>query len=333
MSVGDVHMTYVVGQLELDELYIQRRMPKSDSSRERQLAFHLTGPSRMWGVFGSTQRSYEGSFVHDVHNTEIALAEDLPFKINVRPWYFYHTAKEDVAPSHKTDITRLTYVYTIDIRTERSQSALSDDDFLAQASRAVEDLILLVGFVSRWSIRHFSYILCGCAQILERITPDRDPNSREPDQDETVVDLAQMRDFVSVSFTKLHELRTAENDPSFAIILYLSAQRAPFIETKFMMLFQSLEKLVDVYAERAKLEKNLSDNPFAKLRKQISDTIDAGMAQGPIRERIKTKLPELNRPAFGYKMDSLLGVYSVVKDDLYAPETPFTAAAQAGHAS
>ena len=311
----DNNLQYEVAEISLMSLVIKERYPEIENISERHLTFFLSGPRSLWSIQMTKMPTLIGEIPAKLHNSTIELNETFPFSIEVLPYHFY-----DKDPTTNYDLT--TNVVALHFKTNKSTCELSDDTFLNQAMDIMDDLTILISFVSRRWVRWFRYNLETNKYRKSYIRRISECSSEEPGW--SVVKHWESRKFLQTAFTKLRELRKMQFNPKEPIIYYVSGNEAKYLEDEFAVLFLSLEKLKDLYIAKKHLTNILLTNDFILLEEQLKNQIKQNVLDSKNRDLIYRKMSELNRPPLSYVLDMMFSEYEVEWSDLYPQGCKYT---------
>ncbi|MCJ7508309.1 MAG: hypothetical protein MUO85_06205 [candidate division Zixibacteria bacterium] len=310
-------ITSQVADLRFMDLTIIQHTSPSES-QERHLTFFLAGPRTAWAIYQTRERSFTGETRIEVGNSKIELNEPFPFEIEVVHWYFY-----DKASTHEnTELS--TDVLALHLKTDKTVANLSNEDFIGLGRALADDLTLLISFMSKRWVTWFRYELATNDGIKTYIRRTRECGTREVDPEDCLVELYKAREFLKIGLTNLRKLRSEDFDLSMPIVYFVSANKNKYLEEQFTTYFLSLERVKDMFAKEEKLQKNLPNTAFEKLRSSIGDLVDGQVKSSDVCDRIRTKILELNRPSLRYVLESLLSKYGVIWEDLYPAAAQFT---------
>lgn len=318
-SISSDEMTYVVSDLDFENITITGRYGHSESP-ERHLTFFLCGPQSLWQIRRSSEWFSTGEKKTEVCNSKIELNEELPFEIEVVPQYFY-----DETPT-SDNFELIADVLTLHLKTEKPIEQLSDEDFVNSGKAIVNDLALLISFLSRSWVTWYRYQFQMNDAIETHVRRTRRWSTKEPDRHDALVEWNKTREFLKTGISNLRKLREEGLDLFMPILYFVSGNEAEYLEDKFTTLFLSLERIKDMFQDKKRkgLRRNQSDNAFKKLRSLISDVIKENIESSEVLERMQTKIPELNRPSLRFVLDSLFSEYNIDWRDIYPSASDFT---------
>jgi hypothetical protein len=303
-------MTAVVADLRLEDVFMTEHL-RGSATQDRHLTFFLAGPREMWGLQQLRVPSFTGEVKIDVRNAEIQLDESLPFDVEVCPIYFY----DETSTADNYQLT--TDVLTLHLKTNKSPKELSTNDFISLSKELADDLTLLVSFLSRGWVSWFRYQLVTSENTKNYIRKTRSCSTKKLRWDDGLVEHHKSRDFLRTGLRNLRELRKKGLNLVMPIVYFVSANEKKYLEEQFTTFFLSLERIKDMFAKEEKLQKNLPNAAFKKLRSSIGGLVDNEVKSSDVRDRIRTKLPELNRPSILYVLEKLFSRYGVTWQDLY----------------
>ena len=310
---------YVVAELEFQHLDIRRCYPDRKSF-SRTLTFFLTCPG-IWQKLDNREYRFENenSLFSEIVYLPIEFNEHFPFLTRVCPVEF----TDEGLPPEKYRIS--TQLYTIKFETNETQENLSQADFISQAKDLVDDLCLLVSFLSKgWTAwTRYESLSGGCFQTHLRHTREG-LIEHSHEHDDMLVNHGRELSFLKTSLTGLRAQRSENIDLFLPLITYVSGVEARFVEEKFTILFLCLEKLKDMYAKRSGMTKILKENGFEKLESSMRTLIQNNCKDPEAQKLIVDKLPELNRPTFQFVLESMLKDYDISWKDLYPVNSKLT---------
>lgn len=310
-------ITAEVANLSFEDLHITEYF-SPQATKERHLFFYLSGPQTFWSVSKSRVLFVDGHIETSVINSKIELNETFPFETIIVPYYFYDKGEGPGNYELTTD------VLSIHFSTSYPLEELTTEEFLSSAKELTDDMILLISFISKRWITWFRYdlIINECLKTYVRRT--RQCSTKKLDWDEGLVEPYKTREFLKTGLTNLRKLREKGLDLLMPITYYLSANEKTYLEEQFTTFFLSLERIKDMFAKEEKLEKNLPDKAFKRLHSSISDLVDSQVESSDVRDRVRTKILELNRPSLRYVLESLFSKYCITWEDLYPAAGSFT---------
>jgi hypothetical protein len=312
------NIAYVVSELHFDKFEVLHRIEPRDSI-SRSIVFFLSGPRYMWEIISFGERSYTGEAKVDTRNTKIELDDALPFSIEVKPWYFYDKS----SPPDVFDLKA--HVLALELSTSIKEEELTNDAFVQKAIAVIEDLILLVSFMSRGWITWYSYEFLTPTFIKRHVRRARETSSRDISWNDTLVEHGQGRQFLKSAYTNLQKLRSEGINLFMSIAYYLSGLESKYMEEQFTTLFLALERTKDLFAQHnQEYLEILSPTISEPLSNSIKDQIKRVVDSPDIRGRIYDKIRELNRPSLRFVLDSLLSKNEISYTDLYPPGEEFS---------
>ena len=260
---------------------------------------------------------------------------DLRFWVTPRDHYSYASRDEDEQPyewerGRRRDRSRNggdVSVQSLILRTKLPASEYPDDQFLAEARAAVEDLSLLVSFLSRGLIVWFSYFQTtetAADHFTRDIVP---PRSFEPGQLDWLVNLGDARSFLPTAFRRLRTLRAKDVDLSVALTHAAVASEVTIASQRFGILYLGLEAVRNLHDKAFGTPRRL-DPTFDATRthvltaiKQFATAANKKGRQVPIHWWTD-KLGALDRPSFWQGLEPMLKRFHVGWSDLYPAPTP-----------
>lgn len=287
---------------------------------DRQIVFFLTGPTEAWSVNEIVEPSFSGDVKHTLNEPVLDLGIEFPFSIEVRPWYFYDN---DVELNLKKRGFALCY------KIDRNHLSISNEDFFKRAEETTEDLLFLISFLSRAWIAWYKYDFIQGDKIIEKVKGDDRKYIKKREHHDLLLEKSRTRGFLKLAFPTLQSLRSKGIDLKIPLIHYISGYEARFIEERFTSLFLSLERIKDLYVKFNNTDKILSETHFKVLNKKICKLIneskhEIGANDGVTRQKIYSKIRELNRPTLQMVLFDLFSSYGVDWKDIYPADSKFT---------
>lgn len=313
----DDQITSMICSIYLLDLTVTRRLTPSEM-RDRHLTFFLAGPRELWYVNQLREVSFTGEARTKVTNSKIELAEDFPFEIEVLPYYFHDEGSEPDKHELMANILALHF------KTVKSRTELPDDGFVELATELARDLCVLVSFLSRSWVTWYRYQLVTNDHMKDYIRETRKCNMEGLGWREALIEPHRSREFIRTGLTNYRKLRENGFDLFTPILYFVSANEKEHLEEQFTTLFLALEKIKDLFAREQDLLTNLNKKEFEKLHSIISNVIEKNVSNPEILDRMKKKIPELNRPTFRFVLEKLLSSYDIDWKDLQPPNHPFT---------
>lgn len=315
---GALGSTGVVCHFGCSELTIEERYERhaeGQTSAARSAAFSLTGPTELWEIYRSDPFSRNPPIEPGYKNTTIDLGPDFGINCEIRPQVVW---EERDGPT-----TSFTYAWKLTLAESDDARADTDDDFLRTATALTHDLLLLMSFLNHSWIRWYARATktgSGYGSLINRQSDVGPISNASIDHEANPVGAGKARDFVRTAMPALREARAAGFDLEPAITHVIESDRRDVfaVHQRFASAFMALESLVRLYARHAGLATNTSERDFKKrIRPAVSRALDKLQMEGRLRERIREKVPELNRPSFRAIFTSMLEHYAVRWDDLY----------------
>ena len=313
----DEQMTSMISSVLLLDLTVTRRLTPSEI-RDRHLTFFLVGPRELWFLNQIREVSFTGEAKIKVKNPKIELEQNLPFEIEVFPHYFYDEGPEP--DGHELTANVLALHFT----TSKSQTELPDESFVKSASAIATDLCVLVSFASRSWVTWYRYQLVTNDHIKEFVRETRKCKMDKVGWRDALIESHRSREFLRTGLTNYRNLRENGFDLFMPILYFVSANEKMYLEEQFTTFFLSLEKIKDLFARQEGLLKNLVKKDFEELESTVSNVIKAHVSSPEIFDRIKTKIPELNRPPLRFVLETLFSRFDIDWRDLHPPGDPLT---------
>ena len=303
-------MTAVIADLRLEDVFVTEHF-RHRGMQDRHLSFFLAGPRELWSVHHLRVPSFTGEVEIDVRNAPIELDEPFPFDIEVRPIYLYDEAPASGNCQLSADVLAL------HLKTRKSMEEFSTERFLALGKQLADDLTLLVSFLSRHWVTWFRYQLETNDKIETYVRRTRPCSTKKLQWENGLLEHHRSREFLKTGLRNLRTLRKKGFNLFMPIVYFVSANEKTYLEEQFTTFFLSLERIKDMFAKEENLQKNLPNTAFKRLHSSIGDLVDSQVESPDARDRIRTKILELNRPSLRYVLESLLSKYRVTWEDLY----------------
>lgn len=310
-------LKYIIADLKFEDITDITEL-KGNNGSERNLTFFLNGPTKIWEIRYARGAFFDGSVKMDVYNSKLDLGLDLPYEIEVMPWYFYDKVQEP------NEYETTTNIYALNLRTKKSIKELSDANFVKSGEKIVEDILLLISFLSRSWVVWYRHTLVTKDVVRIYTKESRKCSSREPQDLDRLIQHGKTREFLKLAVNSLQKLRVNGLDITTSIIYYLSVNEAKYLENKFSILFLSLERIKDIYSIKENLSRNISSSKFKKIKSLLSKIITDKSSSSDVACKMKDKLPELNRPSLRNVLGSLFKRYSITWKDIYPSGNDFT---------
>jgi hypothetical protein len=318
-------MSYKVADLHFENFTIEKDI-QIHELKERHLSFFLTGPRSLWAVYEIGEVSFTGEEKNEIKDSQIDLNEQLPFEIEVKPWYFYDKTQAPESFQLKTKVLVLHF------KTIKSIEELSNEQFISEATAVVEDLTQLTSFISRQWITWYSYELQTSNILRTFVRKTRECSSVEIDHFRSVVPGFQAREFLKIAFTNIRKNRAMGINLHMPLVYFVSGVEAKYLEEQFSILFLALEKIKDMFALQEGIHTSLPNNIYKRLRSSVNEHLNKFFADYNIPSLLHTrlpwiimKLPELNRPTLHtILLEYLFPKYKITWTDLYPQGSDFT---------
>ena len=308
-------VTYEVMSLELFE-FSKIDYVDTELGGKRLLTFFLTGPKNIWPVYQAMTCLDTGEIKNNIDDLSLEL--DKRFTIIVRPVYFYDKIANPIGAQIST------YTIAICFETEVAEEELSDEQLVNEGKSFVEDIVLLASFLCKHWAAWYAYTLVTKKSVHFSIESRQRASEIRINRDEIPIDLRRMKDFFQIAGSRLRSLRREDIDLTLPLTYYISGNEAKYTEEQFVKTFLGLEKLKDIYAQKYKLEKNLSNTKFDKIKTKLSEMIKQEIEDTELAANICDKLPELNRPKLRTILDKLFDTYNIKWDDIYPQNSQFS---------
>ena len=194
---GLENSTYKIGKFILNDIRNEKIIEFSER-KERQLTFFLAGPANTWGMYWTHSKSYTGDVELDVKGSQIDLNKNLPFEIELIPWYFHDNSHG----KKKYDVE--TFVYAYSLKTNRHCKEYSDDNFIQEGIQTVDKLVSLSSLVTGSRVVWYGYSIVTNNSYLKyyRLTPDVREDF-DKDYLSLIVNGIKSREFLSNSYNLL----------------------------------------------------------------------------------------------------------------------------------
>lgn len=298
---------------------------RPEDDNERQVTFYLVGPTLFWWVWGTGERSFDGNVKSEWNETELSLPLDHDIRAEVRPVTLY----DQTPPPDKFDIS--TKRYAVTFKTKTSPTVLTHEALIESCTQAVDDLLLLMSFVSRGWIRWYRYDAYLGLELKEHVRGVSLTSLESGGHEETPVRPEKTRAFLSGALAALRRRRREGFNLAVPITYLVAGQGRRTLEDQFVTLFLALEKLRALYATARRLERLVDTAAFGALRKELEATLrGAGLdrlaAEGvdsaaapELIERMAQRLGDLNRPSLFAVLSQFFLEFGVEWRDLYPP--------------
>lgn len=309
-------ITYPVAHLELQDMTTIEYFPVTSSGKERYLTFFLLGPRKMWEIYMIKEQSHTGDVKVKAGNAKVSLDLDTPMGIEVSPYYFFDKTSNFIDTS--TDVLALHMI------TKESVDKLADEEFIKQGEQIVEDIILLISFISKGWVDWYRYSLQTDGYTKNYVRKARDCTRNEESDTGRMIDYGKCREFLKIAFSNLRKLRMENFDISMPIVYYVSASEKKYVEEKFSTYFLALEKIKDMYTVNKGMLENIPKGEFNKLAHLLREYIKEKIASFKIADKMIEKINELNRPSLRLILVSLLDDCKIDWRKFYPASSKFT---------
>lgn len=308
---GLENSTYKIGKFILNDIRNEKIIEFSER-KERQLTFFLAGPANTWGMYWTHSKSYTGDVELDVKGSQIDLNKNLPFEIELIPWYFHDNSHG----KKKYDVE--TFVYAYSLKTNRHCKEYSDDNFIQEGIQTVDKLVSLSSLVTGSRVVWYGYSIVTNNSYLKyyRLTPDVREDF-DKDYLSLIVNGIKSREFLSNSYNLLCDKPKIMEVLNVSLNYYLDGMdyKKP-IDEQFILLFLALEKIKDIHGKNKKLTKIITNGKFSKICKDLKEVIQKSLSDNESKFMIE-KLSELNRVSLKRVLENLFDHYDIDISDLY----------------
>ncbi len=303
--------TGIIAEISFSSLKI--KVGKSNKrNKTRDIIFYLAGPRTLWCAPTSRSLSSTGEASCDISNSIIELDNEIPFSVEIELKYQHDRSPEGYELA--TDI------YALHLKPKDILNKLSKKKLIDLGEKLVDDLTLLVSFLSRKRVLWFKYMFRGKA-IEEYIKQTPSCSSVAADTSDICLRFRDIRIFLRKGLTKLQQLREENFDLQLPLIYHIAATETTHLEEEFAILFLALEKIKDMFAIREELTENLSGNELSTIEKEVRKLIKTNITHKETRKKVYEKIGELNRPSLSYVLTVLFNKHKVKWHDLYPHQT------------
>jgi hypothetical protein len=294
---------------------IQRQGPS-----ERGIIFSLAGPLGVLEPREIPTSSWTGGRTVELFESDLDLGVPWHGRIELRNHYLWEQIAEDPGQGRYARIPSLV------LGCEASQEDLPDDVFLSEAKQLAEDVTLLMSVAARQWVVWYQYSFWTPSFVTRR----RSHSSRQVSRDKHRFDDSPVglkgREFLKVCLPRFREGRSLGEDLRLPIAYWVPKVGSRYVEERFAAAFWALEKLVDLFVERAKRDRIVGSAAFERVEQCVKAALEQvqlpegrwgtpSVGLGMLRE----KLPELNRPSIASQLQWLCDSLGVTWRDLYPP--------------
>ncbi len=315
----------IIGDIQLNDITIVHEYQISESKKnsqsdERNIVYLLSGSRRIWQIFEREDYHSDGNVEIEVYKPDIVLDKELPFEIQIRPYYLYDKDDENLHGTLSVNVLSVIF------KTNTTLENLSDDEFISLTKSIVQDLTTLASFISKSRITWYRYNLktqTGAVSFNRRTVECKDGESYSL---ENPINLSQLKEFLKIGIKALRVLKEQEFDITMPILYFVSGHEAEFLREQFTSLFLSLESIKDMYAKREKLLTIFNDDnkaEFKKLKESIKSIVNENVKSDESKKKIIEKISELNRSSLKSILDHMFKKYSIDNSDLYPTGSNF----------
>jgi hypothetical protein len=316
-----------IADFEFYELTLQRDIGGT-SSGFRTIVFFLIGP----GWPSQPTRILETDQLGNVKVEEldperpIIGIDDVTASIHTQ-YINAETQRADTLPSQrrsrKTALPHREFRVGADVCTIKITDKLKDracDDFVRRAIELVDGMALAASFLSKASLTWYSYQLVDGSKLTAFYR--RQPN--EPDDgsrwDELVVNPANAKTFISTAASALVGKRLPRVDIKTIIVLYLTAQKVPYLSEKFAVCYRALENCVSQLRELNPPKRLLSKEDISEMRTVVVTLLKERRLDEESIRIVSQKLGNLGQPDFLKQLQATMAANDVTYDDLGGTE-------------
>ena len=304
-----------IAEFELERLEVTHIY--SPKGEERDIIFVLASPFTPWKLLPDKDSMKYGKIRY--LDKKLELANNALYDIYVTELNYFEQDNENSRLLLETSEIGLRFQ-----ENDKSRK-MSDEEFVSGAKAVVEDLLLLMSFLSRswivwyqYSLRTPSTSITNIRQVFRQI------NEKEPYISDLIVEPSKIDEFISRALYEMQNLR--ENGLGLEVVIntMLVTYEAKYIDGKFLTLFTALEKLINYYSELNGMQEILSKNIFSKINKEIRKNVKKEIEDVNIRKQIYAKLLELNRYPLMFLLEKMYDELNTGLADLYKPNEPIT---------
>jgi hypothetical protein len=230
------HVIRTIADFEFSELTLRRAI-SSENSDKRTIAFFLIGPAWPWQPTRILRTDQYGNAKIEELDPASPISGIDDVSVSVRTQHLpAETNRSAALPSqrHKSDPNSPHREFRIgaDVCTIEMRDRLKGrtcDDFLQRAIQLVDGMALAASFLSKASLTWYSYHLHDSKNLIAYYRRQQNEPDKRADWEELVINPAQARAFISTATSSLIGQPAAGIDIKTIIILYLTAQRMPFL--------------------------------------------------------------------------------------------------------
>lgn len=297
-----------IAMFDIFEFSIEESFIKSTNEFSRTVTYFLETNRNIWPCSWIITRSFSGQRTIDLFDDEIDLELEVPVKVYSRPHYIYSEKIGARDRRMSADWEAFTLVV------QDHGSNYSDADFFHFADQVFKRLSTIIGFLSRSEIYYYRKQIE--TNQKKSIFQNDSPMAKVKINNirEIQISRANITDFILKSFKILSESDVFSLKIYTPMMLYIAAHKEGFIEDNFILMFSSLESLVDIFSEEDTQMRNLEKKEIKKIRKLIEE----GMKEisKDKMELVLEKIPELSRPSFKKRLEKILAERSINIDDV-----------------
>jgi hypothetical protein len=324
---SEPHVIRTIADFEFSELMLQKTIG-SEKLRHRTISFFLIGPNWPWQPTRILTTDQYGNVQIEELDPESPIMgiDDISVSVHTR-YLTGETNRSATLPSQRHNRERNSPHREFRIGAEVCTIEMHDrlkgrtcDDFVKRAIQLVDGMALAASFFSKASLTWYSYHLLDDQNLIAYYRSQQNEPDKRADWEESVINPAEAKAFISTATSTL-VCRSADGlDIRTIIILYLTAQKMPFLEEKFAICYRALENGVSQLRNLTPTERLLSKEDIAELR---------GVAETLLRERrvkddsiqiVSKKLGNLAQPDFLKQLETTLNSIRVNFDDLGGAE-------------
>jgi hypothetical protein len=297
-----------IAMFDIFEFSIEEFFIKSKNEFSRTVTYFLETNRNIWPCRWRITRSFSGQRTIDLFDDEIDIELEVPVKVYSRPHYIY----SEKIGTRDQRISADWEAFTLVVQDHGSN--YSDAEFFYFADQVFKKLSTIIGFLSRSEIYYYR----KQSETNQKISILQNDSPMAKMKDITLRELqisrANITDFITKSFKILTEINVFSLKIHTPMMLYIAAHKEGFMEDNFILMFSSLESLVDILSEEYTHMRNLEKKEIKKIRKLIEE----GMKEisKDRMELVLEKIPELSRPSFKKRLEKILAERSIKIDDV-----------------
>lgn len=282
-------------------------------TRNREMTFLLRGPTLVWMSDAIRRFSYLGSTKTKFLRAHLRIYSVRDVRITAQPYFLYasrldaerllFTAEDRGSARARPRLSAEAEAFALTV-TDRDLDR-TDASFEARALEVAEILCLLVSFLSKGDVTWYARTLWSDVRLCENYRDIRGGPSSRLGWEDVVLYPKDVRAFSSKAFRAYHERAGGGVALRLPILLYVTAQSAPTIEERFILLFRCLEKVVDML-DRTHRNELLSKSELRRIAKSLRAELREMGKDDETITAIDEKRKELARAAFRRRLSQHL---------------------------